>query len=351
MTQQKSIHLPWNQYDRYWICLWPLAGSLTQTSVNALTALGFQKRTGDRHYYVCLTGKAWNEVWQKAAAELDHCGADVEVAVIASDEEPDDRQISFSHKPIEAMHKIASNLWLGDAILSNRVVSYKQPVVSAKDVPVGYESFARVIAADGNVIAGRLIIEAARALGIEYALDRYLHVLAIKTYVQAGLEGFLFINFFPGFIQRPEVYLEGLSEAVRMHGVSPRDIVLDFTDSETQQDFAHLLKVTQYCRERGYAIALDDISSVATAETLIAEVQPDFVKLDRMLSVNCQRASDVKTLTNIISAAHRSKVKVIAEGIETEQVFTALQALHVDFFQGYLFSPPVAVSSPLRRTD
>ncbi len=341
---KKPIHLPWNQYDRYWICLWPLAGNLAQPVVNQLTTLGFQKRTADRDYFVCVTGKNWNDVWQKVVPQLEGSGIEVEAAIIANDNEPDDKQITFSHKPIDTISRIAENLWLGDALLAGNVMSYKQPVLSSKErPPVGYESFARVKGADGKIIAGGAIIEAARALGIEYALDRYLHVLSIKTYVQAKLGGFLFINFFPGFIQRPEVYLEGLSEAVRMHGVISKNVVLDFTESESHQDLSHLAQVTKYCREKGYAIALDDISSAATASKLIPEVRPDFVKLDRSLSAHCKSASDVATLTDIINRAHSAGALVIAEGIETEDTYTTLKAIQVDMFQGYLFSPPVAM--------
>ncbi len=340
MQPKKPIHLPWNQYARYWICVWPIAGSPTQASANALVSLGFQKRTADRDYYICLTGQAWSVLWEQVFPLLEDSGAEVEVAVIANDAEPDDKQISFSHKPVQTIHSIAAHLWLGEAILENRVVSYKQRVMSAKDKAVGHEAFARVEAKDGSVITGHAIVEAARALGIEFALDRYLHVLAIKRYVQANLDGFLFINFFPGFIQRPEVYLEGLNEAVRMHGVLPKHIVLDFTEIETQQDLHHLGKVTRYCREKGYAIALDDVSLPATMKKLIPEIRPDFIKLDHNLCQHYKRAQDADLLIDIVSQAHAAGAAVVAEGVETDEAFAALRQYEVDLFQGYLFEAP-----------
>src|SRR5256885_879724 len=78
---------------------------------------------------------------------------------------------------------------------------------------------------DGSILAGDKIIPASKALGIEHMIDRHLQVQAIKTFVSSAFNGFLFVNFFPGFIHRPSVYLEGLSETVKSFGVVPKHIV------------------------------------------------------------------------------------------------------------------------------
>lgn len=314
-----------------------------QSVKNKLLTLGFTERGGSQPYYASFAGKQWGELWARLSESVGDAFEDLNVAIIAGEAEPEEAQISFSHKPAKEINAIYGSLWLGEAILNDEVVCYLQPVLSKDSREVGHESFARVVNADGKVIAGGDIINASRDLGIEYALDRYLHVLAIKTFMQGGLNGYLFVNFFPGFIQRPEVYLEGLTEAVKMHNMISKQVVLDFTESEHQQNMTHMKSVTDFCRSKGYAIALDDVESLDNAKKLIPEVKPDFVKLSRGITAKCQRLSDIPLLRDIVELAHSNGSVVIAEGVEDENVFQALKGIDVDMYQGYLFSPPVEI--------
>lgn len=340
MTTAKPFHLPYNQYDSYWICLWPDAELHPASVVTQLITLGFQKCQADREYYVCPAGKKWSKTWNKITDTLAQISNDVKVAIIAGDKEPDVQQIAFSHKPVEDINKIVECLWLGDAILRGDVLCHFQPVMAQKNKAVGYESFARVRSEDGKIIGGLEIVKASRVLGIEFALDRYLHIQAIKTYISGDLSGYLFVNFFPGFIQRPEVYLEGLSEAVRMHGIISKQVVLDFTESEHQHDLSHLRKVTDFCRSKGFAIALDDVESTENANVLVPEIKPDFVKLSRKITSSFQRHESMQMLREIIDLSHKNGAVVLAEGIEEEETYVKMHSMGVDMFQGYLFAAP-----------
>ena len=226
---------------------------------------------------------------------------------------------------------------------------YLQPVMSDKDKIFGYESFARVKAEDGSVIAGDKIVAASKALGIEYMIDRHLQVQAIKTFASSAFNGFLFVNFFPGFIHRPAVYLEGLSETAKSFGVIAKHIVLDFTKSETPRDLVHLKSVCEYGRSRGYSIALDDIESVESARKLIGEIHPDFVKIGMQLVRQAMEPGARETIRQIVELVAASGGTAIGEGVETDEIFQALKLLGVDLFQGYLFSPPVPVETALKQ--
>jgi EAL domain-containing protein (putative c-di-GMP-specific phosphodiesterase class I) len=349
MTTAKPFHLPYNQYDSYWICLWPDAELHPASLITQLVTTGFQKRQADREYYVCPAGKQWVKTWNKLKEILAPIAADVKVAIVAGGGEPDVQQIAFSHKPVAEIQKISECLWLGDAILRGDILCYFQPVMTQKDKAVGYESFARVRAEDGSIIGGGEIVKASRVLGIEYALDRYLHVQAIKTYIAGNLSGYLFVNFFPGFIQRPEVYLEGLSEAVRMHGIISKQVVLDFTESEHEHDLGHLKKVVEFCRSKGYAIALDDVESTDNAETLVPQIKPDFVKLSRKITATFETQESMQTLRQIITLSHSNGAVVLAEGIEEESVYAKMHSMGVDMFQGYLFAAPAEIKPDSKK--
>lgn len=346
-SNTKNVNLPWHLHDHYWIGVWAKSGGLTPNLLQILKKAGMSA-AGDA--MAVKTGRQWKPVWDAIYSGLQSANAlDAVVVTLASadGEFPDSSELD--HKSTAAVQAIAENLWLGDALLEDRVMCYLQPVVSAKDKVFGYESFARVKGTDGKIIAGDKIIQASRALGIEFAIDRLLHVQAIKTFVASEFNGFLFINFFPGFIHRPAVYLEGLNDTVRQFGVIAKYIVLDFTKSETPRDMAHLKSVCEYGRSKGYSIALDDIESMEAANKLIPQVRPDFIKIDMKLARSVGEPGSRDTIKKIVDFTHKNGGTVIAEGVETEDMHTKLKDLGVDLFQGYYFSPPLPVEQVLKR--
>lgn len=337
----KHFNLPWHNSAHYWIAVFPADNPCT----GKLKEVGMSEEDG------CLairTGTAWKSTWDKVYAVLQAASAPgVKVAVVPGETFPSDLS---DRKTPEQIDKIASSLWLGDAIQENRVMCYLQPVVSARDKVFGYESFARVKETNGDVIGGGKIVAASREMNIEYMIDRLLHVQAIHTFASSSFNGFLFVNFFPGFIHRPAVYLEGLSETAKQHGIIAKNIVLDFTRSENQHDMNHLKNVCEYCRSKGYSIALDDIGSLDTAQKLITEIRPDFVKIDMHLAHQVADAGKRILIRDIVEMTHAIGGTVIGEGVETEDMYKQLADIDVDLFQGYYFSPPVPVEEVLKKT-
>lgn len=340
----KPLHLPWNQSQQYWLCVLPRAADPSPLAVS-LKAIGMQElREGSTSGFALLTEQHWAQSWGVIYQALEAAGAlsQVDAAVVSADSALDAMPIEMARKPCDQIQRIAQSLWLGEALMHGDVLCYLQPVVAGNDRVFGYESFARVRKADGTIIGGASIVEACKALSIEYTMDRQLQVQAIKTFVESEFAGSLFVNFFPGFIQRPEVYLEGLNDTVRAHGVVPKHVVLDVTRSEST-DMQQLKRVCDYCRTKGYALALDDVESPQHARILTEGVRPDYVKMDMKLVHKVSQPTAREAIRSIVECCHQVGAMVIAEGVETEEVLKQLKDLQVDLFQGYYFSPPVPV--------
>lgn len=343
--QAKSFNLPWNQHEHYWIHISAQNGALSPELVQVLKAADM--RLTDK-YMVAKTGREWKPAWDKICAQLivKNLMESVKVSVTSGENPPAEALLDW--RTSAAIQTIADSLWLGEALLEDRILCYLQPVVSARDKTFGYESFARAQTKDGKVVAGDKIMQAGRALGIEYMIDRHLHVQAITTFVCSDFDGFLFVNLFPGFIQRPSVYLEGLSDAAKSFGMVSKQVVLDFTRSESPRDIAHIKSIAEYGRSRGYSIALDDIESLDGARKLVPDMKPDFVKIDRKLVAEVEKPSRREIITRIVELVHSHGGMVVAEGVETEAMYNALKNLSVDLFQGYYFSPPVPVEAVVK---
>jgi len=341
---QLAFNLPYNQSEHYWLAVFAPPGSDALRA--ALQSHSMKTLTGHASIYVQRLAHPWAAGWKSVQALLAKHRTEVpaEVALIPGGEEPGVQELNFARKPVASLETLVNSLWLGDAMLEDRIVCYMQPVLDKRSKIFGYEAFARVESA-GGVIGGGKIIEAAMGLSAEYILDRHLHVKAITSFISSDLEGFLFINFVPGFIHRPEKYLEGLTEAAKFNGMPAKQLVLDFTHSEISRDPLHLKSIFDYCRSKGYSLSLDDISSVAMAKKILETIRPDFIKLDIDLVRDVQGVTQQRTIHDLVELAHGAGATVLAEGVETEVVHQELLKAGVDLFQGYLFSPPVAVSA------
>ncbi len=340
----KPINLPWHQHDSYTISIFAKGGHFTPNLTEVLKSAGMQFVSAGA--LSIKTHSHWEDAWGVIRAALESVNAVPMVEVALA---PGEMQGRAEHKTVAQIQAIADSLWLGDAILEQRVVCYLQPILSQKDKVFGYESFARVRLPDGRIIAGDAIIAASRALGMEFMIDRLLQVQAITTFVSSDFNGFLFVNFLPGFIHRPAIYLEGLTETVRAHGVIAKNVVLEFTKSETPRDLAHLRSVCEYARSRGYSVALDDLNTIENARKLIGEIRPDFVKIDMGLAQRTEDARSRDIIRTIADMTHAVGGTVIAEGVESGDNHQQLLPLGVDLFQGYYFSAPVPVEKAMGR--
>lgn len=352
MAPSSYFHLPWNQADNYWLVI--IMPDTPAAAEEALMAAGMQPFPNQNGVYVLQAPRMWGDHWRAVRRNLSAfplVGVEGAAVPTLAGNAVDFPSIQFHRKPLADIDKVADALWLGDGILEENVKCYLQPIVDKRGQVFGQEAFARMETSNGTVIGGGKIIDAARTLNVEHTLDRYLHVQAVKTYVTCQIQGFLFINFVPGFIHRPEVYLEKMTETVNAYGMPAKNLALEFTQSEVPKDLTQLKSIFEYCRSKNYATSLDDVESVEGAKRLIVETKPNFMKLDVPFVRRAHEPEMFAVISEIVDVAHTHGTSVIAEGVETDDTHKILMRAGVDLFQGYLFSPPVAVSPPTQNVS
>ncbi len=303
---------------------------------------GMSPLEGNPNLYFLQTDAHWAPAWQRILSALETLPnpETLKAAIIASESAPTKDNINIELRPVSDIQHIANNLWLLDDLHEDRLVCFMQRVVDAKGNPAGYEAFARIKSEDGSIIGGGDIMRASYALKVEYHVDRRLHKKAIETFAHSGLDGFIFINFLTGFIHRPEVYLEGLSQAVAMHSIAPCSVVLDVPLADYIRDMSKLRSIANYCRARGFSIALDDVKSSKDLEQLLRDVRPTFIKLDWHLGAGMLDSKIANPVHEIVNLAHAAGAMVLAEGVESAELMQAYIAAGVDMLQGYHCGAP-----------
>lgn len=325
-----------------WICLLLPPAAVKGAADGELRALGLAALPDAAHAYALRSTENWSHPWQDIAECLKRNRLEngTQVAIINAEARPTLAEASLYLRSVADTQAVSEQMWLIDVIEQGRLTCYFQPVIDRRGEVFGWESLVRAIGADGDLISGGAIFQASKLLRIEHLIDRHLHELAIQCFVEQKLSGFLFINLVPGFIQRPEFYFGGLGEAARHYGMNAKHIVLDCTNSENPRDMEQLKAITAYCRSQGYLVSLDDIESPQTASRILKLMQPDFIKIDMRLVRRAEQPEAMRTIRDLVELTRHSSCALIAEGVETEEIRSLLEAADIGLYQGYLFSPP-----------
>jgi len=341
VSVQRAFSSPWTLSSPYWIVIAGAPGGARGWQ-NAAQAAGLQPVMQGPGMFAIQTSPEWAGEWERILGVLNSIDRqeDLRAAIIASDVAPTAQEITLNLRPLHDVQEVVEHLWLLDHLSEDRLVCYMQRVVDRRGKQVGFEAFARIAQTDGGIIGGAAIMRASHALKVEYQVDRRMHKQAIDTFAECDLEGYLFVNFLTGFIHRPEVYLEGLSQAVSKHGITPRCIALDVPLSDYVRDLAKLRSIADYCRARGFSLALDDVKSAEGLGALLSEIRPAFVKLDARMGEMLLDSKRQSAAHEIIRLAHGSGASVLAEGVENEAQYQAYMAAGVDMYQGYYFGAP-----------
>lgn len=134
-------------------------------------------------------------------------------------------------------------------------------------------------------------------------------------------------------------------DLIKSSEVKPELVTLELTESAYfEQDEAHTEALKQI-RQEGIKIAIDDFGTGYASFSYLGKGQFDLLKIDRKFVADIHEGSSnyyiVKMITEL---AHQLGVKVIAEGVESEQERHVLADIGVDFLQGFLFSPAVSAT-------
>lgn len=118
-------------------------------------------------------------------------------------------------------------------------------------------------------------------------------------------------------------------------------LTLEVTESMQLQDYSYFNKIFYEWKRRGIKIAIDDFGTGYSSLSYLKSIDIDETKIDRCFVTRIQcNAYNYRLLSNMIELAHCAQIQVCCEGVETEEELAALQELHPDVLQGYLFAKP-----------
>ena len=240
---------------------------------------------------------------------------------------------------------------LTELIEQKQLTSFFQPVVSLIEKKiVGYEAFIRA-PIDSSFHKTTYLFQCAEKYGLLTQLDFLCCELSLKKFASFEHEAkHLFINVSPQVLLQPTFKTaESLCDLEKL-GLHQHDVIIELTEYRPVDDYELMKNAAAYYRNLGFEIALDDLGAgYGSNLRLWSEVLPEYIKIDRYfihdLPRDVLKQKFIRSIQGIANALH---CHVIAEGIETEEEFEAIEKIGLSFAQGnYLARPALELEAKI----
>lgn len=253
-----------------------------------------------------------------------------------------ERALEESHSRVvaDAAERVAR---LREILVSEQIRTLIHPVFDLESMAaIGYEALSRGPEGSEFERPDKLFTVAYDA-DLVMRLERVCRKKALKTVERMPEGRLLFLNVEPESVGDPQLRDALTSEVLSEATVKPSSVVLELTERAAIADFAQFRATLDYVRALGFGIAVDDAGAGYGSLQCLAEVQPEWLKVDMSLVRGCDTDGVRATLIeSLVAFAERVGAKLIAEGIETEAELDTLREMGVKFGQGFLLATPIA---------
>ena len=225
-----------------------------------------------------------------------------------------------------------------ESISSGNLFPYYQPIVNNKTQKIEkYECLARIDDLD-TLIPPIRFMEAAKVTGMLPHITRTIIQQSFEAFAQNDYE--FSIN-----ITSEDLYTEYLEPFLlrnaQKFGIEPSRVVLEILEDIASLKEASTIKQLSSLREKGFKIAIDDFGSQSSNFSRLLEFSPDYLKIDGSFIKDLIDDEKSRIICEaIVFISHKSNIKVIAEYVHSKEVQDAVQAMGIDYSQGFFFGKP-----------
>lgn len=212
---------------------------------------------------------------------------------------------------------------------------------------VGFEALVRWTHPTLGPISPSEFVPLAERASTVADLSRWVLRAAIRQlgeWRRQGLETELSINLSAQDLGEPDLPTQVLT-LLREHNVDARQLMLEVTESAIMAEPEQAARAMQQLRAAGVRFAIDDFGTGHSSLAQLHSLPVDELKIDRSFVLNLEgSASNRAIVRSTTELGHILGLRVVAEGVETPEAWSALLRLGCDLAQGYFISRPMLAS-------
>lgn len=266
----------------------------------------------------------------------------------AKDSGRDNYQLYAPAMNARALERLALENMLRRALENEELVLFYQPLIEASTKQVvGLEALIRWQHPELGLLSPAHFINAAELSGLIVPIGAWVLSTACKQLklwhkrIDSNLR--VSVNLSARQFQQTNL-VDEVTKVLDETGLPPEALELEVTESNAMQNAENTIYTLRELKALRVGIAMDDFGTGYSSLSYLKRFPIDTLKLDRSFVRDvASDPSDAAIVSAVILMAHSLKLRVVAEGVETEEQLAFLQKQNCDVIQGYLFSPPLPV--------
>jgi diguanylate cyclase (GGDEF)-like protein len=231
------------------------------------------------------------------------------------------------------------------AIEKDEFVLYYQPKVETDTRGiVGLEALIRWMSPERGLVPPLEFIPLLEDTGLILEVGEWALRQAVRDHAHWLGQGLrtprIAVNVSPIQLRRPN-FVKVVEDTIRQ-GATPHGLDLEITESLLMEEVTANIEKLKALRELGVSVAIDDFGTGYSSLGYLAKLPVQSLKIDRSFIITMLKEPDTMTLVStMLSLARALRLKIIAEGVDSEEQANALRLMRCEEMQGYLISKPV----------
>ncbi len=270
-------------------------------------------------------------------------------AMYAAKRQGKSRMMAFSDElGAEIRERLKLETDLRTAIAHGEIRAWYQPEfdVMTREL-VRFEALARWVHPKLGMVSPGKFIPIAEETGLIVQLGDYMMELACREAMRwKGITGRgmqVAVNVSSLQLMR-ETFVEEVAEILGRTGLDPHLLQIELTESVTVNGAARVESAMQELAELGVSLAIDDFGTGYSCLSYLPKLPFDALKIDRSFVNELGLRSEVDAMVHsLVTLAHNFGMRVIAEGVETEEQMALITELGCNEVQGFLLGKPTSV--------
>lgn len=243
------------------------------------------------------------------------------------------------------------SLGLLEDLLSRRaIVLYAQPTVRHSDLRdiVHHEILTRMIDGEGGHVSIARLIPLAEQMGLMPELDRLILEQLLEVPIQSLQPQRMAINLSPLSLESP-AFMDWFAPWLARCGTLGLALNFEFPEFQAIRHRGALASFAELIKQQGHHLGIDHFGQGLVHFGYLKSLLPDYVKIDRAITQELWNEQGDSTffVNALCNVAHSLDIRVMVEGVETEEQWRAISRIHLDAVQGYLIQRP----QPLHAGD